>query len=111
VGIARERSKADRLAADHDANRRILEIVCLSCQLDGPTLVPQTRKPFDVLAEGLLSKNSRGEPTCTFVNEIVGLPLALSIFPQVYEFSGDAVLELVEPGLYKKGWRVGDDTE
>jgi hypothetical protein len=45
------------------------------------------------------------------VNEIIGLPLALSLFPQVFEFSGDAVLELVEPGLYKKGWRVGDDTE
>jgi hypothetical protein len=58
-----------------------------------------------------LGNVSRGEPTCTFVNEIIGLPLALSIFPKVYEFSGDAVLELVEPGLYKKGWRVGDDTE
>jgi hypothetical protein len=39
------------------------------------------------------------------VNEIIGLPLALSVFPQVYEFPGEAVLELVEPGLYKKGWR------
>ena len=44
----------------------------------------------------------RGEPRCTFVNEIVGLPLVLSVFPQSYQFGGDAVLELVEPGLYRK---------
>jgi hypothetical protein len=37
------------------------------------------------------------------VTEIVGLPLALGFFPQAHEFSGDAVLELVEPGLYRKG--------
>jgi hypothetical protein len=56
-----------------------------------------------VFGEVFLS--SRGEPRCTFVNEIIGLPLALSVFPRVYEFPGEAVLELVEPGLYKKGWR------
>ena len=48
---------------------------------------------------------SRGEPRCTFVTEIIGLPLALSVFPEVYDFPGDAVLGLVEPGLYKKHWR------
>jgi hypothetical protein len=53
---------------------------------------------------------SRGEPSCTFVNEIIGLPLALSVFPQVHDFSGDAVLGLVEPGLYKKGWRTNRGT-
>jgi hypothetical protein len=40
------------------------------------------------------------------VNEIFGLPVALTVFPQVYDFPGDAVLELVEPGLYKKHWRT-----
>ena len=40
------------------------------------------------------------------MNEIIGLPLALTVFPKVYDFSGDAVLQLVEPGLYKKGWRT-----
>ncbi len=49
------------LSADYDAKRRILEIVCLNCTLDGVTLVPQIRKPFDVLAEGLVSEKSRGE--------------------------------------------------
>ena len=49
------------LTADYDAKRRILEIVCLNCTLDGVTLVPQIRKPFDVLAEGLVSEKSRGD--------------------------------------------------
>ena len=49
------------LTADYDAKRRILEIVCLNCTLDCATLVPTIRKPFDVLAEGLLSANSRAD--------------------------------------------------
>lgn len=49
------------LTADYTAKRRILEIVFLNCTLDDVTLVPTMRKPFDVLAEGLVSKNSRGE--------------------------------------------------
>jgi hypothetical protein len=44
------------------------------------------------------------------VNEIIGLPLALSVFPQVFDFPGEAVLELVEPGLYRKGRRSRQDT-
>jgi hypothetical protein len=35
----------------------------LNCKLDGATLVPEMRKPFDVLAEGLLSEKSRGNWT------------------------------------------------
>jgi site-specific DNA recombinase len=49
------------LAADYSAKRRILEIVCLNCRLDDATLVPEMRKPFDVLAEGLVSEKSRGD--------------------------------------------------
>lgn len=49
------------LTADYAAKRRILEIVCLNCRLDGVTLVPEMRKPFDVVAEGLLSEKSRGD--------------------------------------------------
>ena len=48
------------LTADYAAERRLLEIVFLNCRLDGVTLVPTMKKPFDVLAEGLISKNSRG---------------------------------------------------
>lgn len=49
------------LAADYSAKRRILEIVFLNCRLDGVTLVPEIRKPFDVLAQGLVSEKSRGD--------------------------------------------------
>ncbi len=41
------------LTADYAIKRRILEIICLNCRLDGTTLVPTMRKPFDALAEGL----------------------------------------------------------
>jgi hypothetical protein len=53
--------KDKRLTADYAAKRRILEIVCLNWRLDDVTLCPRTRKPFDVLAEGLISQQSRGD--------------------------------------------------
>jgi hypothetical protein len=43
------------------------------------------------------------------VNEISGLSLVMTVFPQVYDFHGDAVLELVERGLYHKGMRANTD--
>lgn len=52
--------KQQWFTADYPEKRRILEIVFLNSRLDGVTLVPTMRKPFDVLAEGLLSENSRG---------------------------------------------------
>ena len=51
------------LTAEVFEKRRILEIVFLNCTLDGVSLCPTIRKPFDVLAEGLISKNSRGDRT------------------------------------------------
>lgn len=53
--------RAKWFAADWAAKRRILEIVCLNWKLDGVSLVPEWRKPFDLLAEGLQKKDSRGE--------------------------------------------------
>jgi hypothetical protein len=50
-----------RLMAEYAAKRRIREIVFLNCCLDDATLVPTIRMPFDVLAEGLISKNSLGD--------------------------------------------------
>ena len=47
--------------ADYAAKRRILEITCLNFSLEGATLVPTMRKPFDLLAKGLVSKDSRGD--------------------------------------------------
>lgn len=49
------------VAADYATRRRILEIVCLNCRLDGVNLCPTMRKPFDVLVEGLVSPSSRGD--------------------------------------------------
>ncbi|RLS58304.1 MAG: recombinase family protein [Planctomycetota bacterium] len=51
--------RAKWFAADWTAKRRILEIVCLNWKLDGVSLVPEWRKPFDLLAERLLTKDSR----------------------------------------------------
>jgi site-specific DNA recombinase len=53
--------RAKWFAADWAAKRRILEILCLNWNLDGVSLVPEWRKPFDLLAEGLLRKDSRGD--------------------------------------------------
>ena len=49
------------LTADYAAKRRILEIVCLNFRLDNATLCPTMRKPFDMLAKGLLVQSSRGD--------------------------------------------------
>jgi len=49
------------LTADCAAKRQILEILCLNFRLDDVTLCPTMRKPFDVLAEGLISRESRGD--------------------------------------------------
>ena len=47
------------LTADYAAKWRLLEIVFLNCRLDDATLVFEMRKPFDILAEGLLVSSSR----------------------------------------------------
>ncbi len=49
------------VTSDYAAKRRILEITCLNFRLDDVSLCPIWRKPFDVLAEGLLVQSSRGE--------------------------------------------------
>jgi DNA invertase Pin-like site-specific DNA recombinase len=66
------------LTTDYAAKRQILEIVCLNWRLDDVTLIPEMRKPFDVLAEGLLSKESRGDRirTCDLLNPILFRPVS-----------------------------------
>lgn len=45
------------------AKRRILQILSLNWTLKGKTLVPELRKPFDVLARGLVGATARdGDP-------------------------------------------------
>jgi hypothetical protein len=58
------------VTADFAAKRRILEIICLNFRLDGATLCPTMRKPFDIVAEGLLIQSSRGDKirTCDLLN-------------------------------------------
>ena len=51
------------LTANYSVKRRYLEIVFLNFVLDEVTLVPTIRKPFDVLAEGLLVSSSRDNKT------------------------------------------------
>jgi site-specific DNA recombinase len=47
--------------ADVAEKRQVLEILCLNYRLDGVSLYPLWRKPFDVLAEGLVLQNGRGD--------------------------------------------------
>jgi site-specific DNA recombinase len=49
------------VGADYAEKRRLLEIVFLNFRLDDVNLVPTTRKPFDLLAEGLLVSSSRAD--------------------------------------------------
>ncbi|WP_235908849.1 recombinase family protein [Roseiconus nitratireducens] len=49
------------VTADYAAKRRILEILCLNCTLVDVNLCVSMRKPFDLLAKGLLQKDSRGD--------------------------------------------------
>ena len=53
--------RAKWLTADYAAKRRLLEIVFLNFVLDDVTLVPDTRKPFDLLVEGPLVSSSRDD--------------------------------------------------
>jgi site-specific DNA recombinase len=49
------------VAADYAAKRQLLEIVFLNFTLDGVSLGYEMRKPFDVLAKGLLVSSSRSD--------------------------------------------------
>ena len=51
---------------------------------------------------GLLS---RADSRPTIVNEMAGIGLVLGLLPKAITFKGDAVLDLVEPGLYRKHQR------
>ena len=44
------------LTADYAAKRRILEIICLNCSLDGVSLVVIMRKPFAYWPKGFFRK-------------------------------------------------------
>jgi hypothetical protein len=59
--------------------------VFFNCTLDGAALCPGMRKPFDVLAEGLLVSSSRGDKTAIelFLSGVRALALQSSILDAV----------------------------
>jgi hypothetical protein len=74
---------------DVRGKRQLLKIVCLNFSLDGVTLVPTMRKPFDLLTEGLSVPLSRGDRRWTFLNEPSGQILLMMAVSQSFEFSAD----------------------
>jgi hypothetical protein len=57
----------------------LLEFRCLEYALDGVNLVPTMRKPFDLIAEGLVSTETRGDWTRLelFAEGVAGLDASL----------------------------------
>jgi len=49
------------LTADSAEKRKLVAIVVLNFSLEGESLVPTVRKPFDMLVEGLKVPSSRGD--------------------------------------------------
>jgi hypothetical protein len=49
------------LTANYATKRQILDIVFSNCRLDGVSLSYEMRKPFALLAEGLLVSSNRGD--------------------------------------------------
>ena len=49
------------LTADSAEKHKLVAIVVLNFSLEGESLVPTVRKPFDMLVEGLKVPSSRGE--------------------------------------------------
>lgn len=49
------------LNADTSQKRQLLDILCLNWTLDGVTLVPTMRKPFDLIVKGLVATETRGD--------------------------------------------------
>lgn len=85
------------VAADYTAKRQILEIVCLNFTLDGISLVPEWRKPFDVLVGGLPVSSSRGDRRWTFPNQSAGQLLILQAVTQTIVFTADELTDSVRP--------------
>lgn len=87
------------VTADYAAKRRYLEIVVLNFSLDGATLVPEWRKPFDMLAERLSVQQSRGDWRLTFPNDSTGAGLLRLALSQSLAFSADTFFALGSAGL------------
>jgi hypothetical protein len=53
----------------------------LNYRLDDVTLVPTTRKPFDVLTKGLITEKNRGDKTAIelFCREVASWPTHITL--------------------------------
>ncbi len=54
--------------AEPRVKRHMLEILLLNCAFDGTNLCPIWNRPFDVIAEGPVFENGRGEPISSLCN-------------------------------------------
>jgi site-specific DNA recombinase len=77
------------LTADFAEKRKLLDLVFSNFKLDGVTLCSEIRKPFDVLAKGLVVPSDRGDRRLTFPNESVKGSLLLQAITQRFEFTED----------------------
>ncbi|MEZ6131208.1 MAG: recombinase family protein [Planctomycetaceae bacterium] len=79
------------VSADYAAKRRILEIICLNCSLVDANLCVAMRKPFDLLAKGLVSKDSRGDktPIGLFNLGLRSYPSTLTTYVKALVFNSD----------------------
>jgi hypothetical protein len=97
-----QRATAEWHGSNHQAGRQILNAVYLNRTLSDATLVTTKRKPFDVFAKRPQTEISRADCRLTIVNETAGVSLLLQLMPKTVAFKGDAVLALVQPGIYRK---------
>lgn len=87
------------LTADLQQKRQLLDITCLNFSLDDVTLVPEIRKPFDVLAERQLVLSSRGDRRLTFPNDCAGTSLLWHALSQTYAFNAVTFASLGAGGI------------
>ena len=80
------------LTADYAEKRRTLEIVCLNFSLDGVTLCPTIRKPFDMLAEGLLVQSSRGD--CPSFERLIAVTMDVALSSNAESIVATQVLRI-----------------
>ncbi len=81
-------------SADIAAKRKILDILCLNWTLEDVNLTPTMRKPFDVIAEGLVTTDGRVRRPSV---EPFLAKLERELDPQVY--SVERFLEPAEEGV------------
>lgn len=73
--------------SDNAQRRELLNSILLKPSPSRTSLVMTKRKPFDILAEGPLLRESRGDRRWTFLNDSLTHPLLRSLLTQTLEFT------------------------